>query len=239
MTVLGVFPRQAANLVLHPRSAWQQAPVLTLRSALTWQLAGGVACLTLLVLRAAALAATHPAYRGAGGGILVGAAVAAQMLGYFLYLPLGAWVAAVVLRAAYPDLRFSSVFELFSYSTVPLLIGWVARTVVAWARPAPAVATAGSFHDYVANLWTALELRADPLVLLGSWWSAPGVVAGALGLFWIWHAVVLWFGLETGLGVKRRWALAVVATLFGVLLVASLAAASVGAHWHELVVWKE
>ena len=238
MSTLGVFPRQAANVVLHPRSVWQHAPILALRSALTWQIAGGIGCLVLLILRLTALANTHPSYRGSGAAALVGVAVTSELLGYLLYLPLGAWVATVVLRVAYPDLRFSTVFQLFSYSTVPLLVGWIARTLIAWLGPAPAVAAAASFHEYAAALWKALELRTDPFVLLGGWWSAPAISA-TLGLFWIWHAVVLGSGLERRLHVRRRWALAVLATLFGIVLVANLAEVSVGAHWHELVVWSE
>lgn len=235
MSTLGVFPRDAANVVLHPRLVWQHAPILTLRSALTWQIAGGIGCLVLLLLRLTALGSTHPAYRGSGGAALVGAALTSELLGYLLYLPLGAWVATAVLRVAYPDLRFWSVFQLFSYSTVPLLVGWIARTAIAWLRPAPAVATAGSFHEYIATLWTALELRTDPLVVVGAWVAG----AGTLGLFWIWHAVVLGSGLEKRLLVRRRWALAVLATLFGVVLVANLAEASIGANWHQFVVWSD
>lgn len=239
MTGFGIFPRQVTSLVLHPRSAWQGAPALTLRTALTWQVVGGVACLALVMLRLAGLAATHPAYRGAGGGLLVGAAVVAELLGYFLYLPLAAWGATIVLRAAHPELRFASVFALLSYSTVPLLVGWIARAAVVWMRPAPGVAAAGGFHDYVAALWTALELRSDPSVLLAASGSVLSVSAGALGLFWIWHAVVLWSGLENRLAVERPWALAVLATLLGIVLAAHLAEASVGARWHELVVWTD
>lgn len=238
MSALGAFPRQAANVVLHPRTVWEQAPVLTPRSALTWQIAGGFACLVLLILRLTALASTHPSYRGAGGAALVGVGLTAELLGYLLYLPFGAWVATLVLRVAYPDLRFASVFQLFSYSTVPLLFGWIARALIAWLRPASGVATAGSFHEYAAALWKALELRTDPFVLLGAWWSGSAIAA-TLGLFWIWHAVVLVSGLESRLEVRRRWAVVVLATLFGVVLVANLAEASIGAHWHQLVVWSD
>ena len=226
MSNLGVFPRDAENA----------GSVLPSHSALTWQIAGGTACLALLIVRATMLGNAHPAYHGSGGAALVGAAVTAELLGYLFYIPLGAWVATIVLRVVHPDLRYPQVFALFGTATMPLLFGWIVRAAVAWLRPAPAVATAGSFHEYARALWSAVELRTDPFALFG---ASPSAIAATLGIFWIWHAVVLASGLDRRLRVSRPWALAVLATLFGVVLVAHLAEASVAANWQHIVVWSD
>lgn len=234
------FARQAAGLTFQPRAAWPSAlDTLRTRPALLWQAAGALACVVLLSLRASGLANTNPAFAGSGGGILVTVALALEAIAYLLYIPLGAWVVTTVLRPAHPDLGWRRVLRVFSYSTLPLLAGWVLRGAVAWVRPAGGVAAAGDFHRYLELLWSAVTLRADVGLLLGSGTPLLASASQALGLFWVWHAVVLWGGLDELTEGSRRWVVAALATLFGLVLVAQLLEGVAALQWPGLVTWSE
>lgn len=207
------------------------------RLTIPLQVGGGLVCLGLLAVRVVGLDSDHPAFAGSGASVLVIAALAAQLAAYLFYLPLGAWVVTSVLRPRHPDLGWRHTLTLFAASTLPLLAGWALRVGVGWLRPADTVASAGDFHSYVERLWWSVSLRADAGLILPQAWSLLAVPARALSVFWLWHAAILWSGLVERTGPPRRTAWSVLASLFGMWLVAVLLQAVVAARWQGFVVW--
>jgi hypothetical protein len=240
MRTIAVFPRHAAGLTLSPTAGWRNlAEHLQSRAALAWFVGGSAACFVLLLIKARQLAAANLMYATAGGHLLAGLGLAVQLAGTVLYLFAGAWLVLTLLKGALPRLTYGQALGLVSYAAFPLLVAWICRTVVAWQRPVVEVAFVGGFHPFIEALWAALSVRAD----LAAWLpvSSPLLTAVALSasLFWVWHAVTLWAGLEVALGAPRRWALVVLVTLFGLVLAAHLVELSVAAHWRELVSWTD
>jgi len=230
--------RYAAGLTLRPGTSWSTlVPELRSIPVVLVQVVGGLACLALLQVRVAGLAATSAAFADAGGAALVGATLGVELLTYLAYLPLGAWIVTTVLRPARPELAWRRVLPVFAYSTLPLLAGWVVRTGVAWLRSGSAVASAGDFHHYVELLRQAVTLRADLGLLVPGGWTLLSLPAQALGFFWVWHAVVLWSGLVELTEGRRRWAWAALGTLFGLVLIATLVEGVAASQWRSFVVW--
>jgi hypothetical protein len=238
MTYILSFPRSIAKLSINPVGAWESlGRPLQLSGALFWQLAGGIVCLLLLILRVNDMVSSNHLFSGAGLNIIIALTMTVQLLCYFLYILVGAGIIRTISALDSAQTSYRQTLALFGHTTFPLLIAWICRVIVAWLRDPGGLPLHEDPHTFVAAVWSSTSIQADLGALYPGAAPFAAVILATVGLFWIWHWVTLWGALRNSVKLPLKTACLIVATMVVLVMASNIVEVGFAGNWRELLVW--